>query len=330
MSAIHLCAAFSLGLNALAQSGVAVTQGGLAGAQGVRPVVRIDAPSQPPWARQFSELFRSTIVNHSYVGHRSLYDTAHKVYLGYDLLLEPQQQPDAFRISFYDTSLTALDLAGLPPDSWTRLAVTKLPPPGIVHVGDVISIELWQAPDTGQKIIDDLRIDAMLPYAISGTGAPPGVMQQASQRNQSLRQPPPPPAMPGAARAFTVGDAELHLYTARLSVNGAPYSANALGLVTGTLVWFYLPGRGRFIFSVAARPELGFTQAGELRGGRATFKLGNDSFVLDSSVEIASASTPLLLYLLHDPDWQPSAQSQRDTPQIGSVDPKEIEALQRK
>ena len=55
------------------------------------------------------------------------------------------------------------------------------PAPRVFHTGDIVSIKLWTAPDTGQTIIDDIHIDAMFHYAMTGTAAPPGLMAQTTQ-----------------------------------------------------------------------------------------------------------------------------------------------------
>jgi len=52
--------------------------------------------------------------------------------------------------------------------------------------------------------------------------------------------------------------------------------------VSGSLVWFYAPGHGRYIFSLTPRPDLGFVQAGEIRGGLATFTVDKDEVLLES------------------------------------------------
>jgi hypothetical protein len=72
-----------------------------------------------------------------------------------------------------------------------------------------------------------------------------------------------------------------------------------------------LPHRGRFILSLAPRSELGFSKAGEVRGGVITFTVGKDAFTLESPTMIVSGNAPYIVYVLHDADWEPSARSLR-------------------
>lgn len=302
MNAIRLLAALIVASSCFAQSGVTVDSGGSGGAQGVWPVLHIEPPSRGPWAQRFNERFRSSVIIHSYVGHRFLAENALHVYFGYDLLIEAQSEANAFKASFYDLSLSSLDVAGGSPAPWKKLPPPKLPPAQVVHSGDVIRVELWQAPDTGQKIIDDIHIDAMLPYSISGAAPPPGVMQQSTQaraaamRANAMRvavpSPPNIPTVSGTARPFSVADAEMHVAQPRLTVNGKQLEGTVPGTSAGSLVWFYLPGRGRYILSLVPRPNLGFTQAGEVRGGKITFNFERDSFTLECPTPIAPGDAP--------------------------------------
>jgi hypothetical protein len=85
------------------------------------------------------------------------------------------------------------------------------------------------------------------------------------------------PTVFGDARGFSADDAEIHFVPSGLSINGVSQDPPARQpYVTGALVWFYIPGRGRYILSLTPRAELGFAQAGEVRGGAIRFTLGGD------------------------------------------------------
>lgn len=99
---------------------------------------------------------------------------------------------------------------------------------------------------------------------------------------------------------------------------------------TGTLVWFYLPKRGRYILSLVPRPELGFAKVGEVRGGTIRFQMAGDEFALESYTPVAPGSAPYTLYVLHDGDWEPTARNQVDQSLTGSVSPGELAALLKK
>ena len=76
-------------------------------------------------------------------------------------------------------------------------------------------------------------------------------------------------------------------------------------------MWLYLPGRGRYILSLVPRPELDFKVAGEFRGGKAALTVGTDLISLECNNEIAPGHAPYRLYILLDPLWEPTAQSQK-------------------
>jgi hypothetical protein len=114
-----------------------------------------------------------------------------------------------------------------------------------------------------------------------------------------------------------------------VTVNGTPVGSSLRSGqgATGTLVWFYLPKRGRYILSLAPRPELGFGKAGEVRGGAIRFKMEGDEFVLETFTPVAPGNAPYVLYVLHDREWEPTSRNQLDQSLTGSVSPAELLAL---
>jgi len=333
MYAIRIAFAFSFGVTALAQSGVMVEGRVGAGNQGVSFNTHVEPPSPGPWAQLFSAGFNSYMINSFVVAHRYLYDDAHHILLGYDLLIESQPQSDAFRASFLELGIGSLELPAIGDGKpradavgqWQKLPLAKYPAPRMIHVGDVISVELWTASDTGQKIIDEIHFDAMLPYAITCC-APPAIIQQTMQaRAAALRAATaisarPAPTVPGPAREFSAEDAEMRLGQFRISVNGTPEPpATSRAVATGSLIWFSLPNRGRYVLSLTPHPALGFAKAGEVRGGVVTFTLDGVTIKLECPVAIAPGDAAYSVYVLHDPQWEPTAQAQRGESQYGSV-----------
>jgi hypothetical protein len=136
----------------------------------------------------------------------------------------------------------------------------------------------------------------------------------------------------GTAREFTGTDAEMQLTRPSVTLNGTPQNTTSRGLPSarGSLVWFYLPDHGRYILSLGAHTDLDFKKAGEVRGGAVTFTVGKDSIKLECATPIATGNAPYNLYVLHDPEWEPTAQAQKGQFAVGSVDPAELAALRRK
>ena len=266
------------------------------------------------------------------VGHRYFYDETAHTYFGYDVVIQPEQQADTYRVTYYDLSIGPLDFAAGPPDSldptqWNKLQLPTLPAPNVVLTSDTISVDVFVNPDTGQKLVDSMTIHRMPQLMRFPTAPMQTIFISGSGTAAPART---APTVSGPARDFSMDDAELSITQARVSVNGTSQSlAGSSRLASGTLVWFYLPKRGRYILSLVPRPDLGFLKAGELRGGVVTFTDGEDRIVLESPVRIGPGDAPYILYVLHDQAWQPTAQGQGNNLLLGSVSPRELAALKQ-
>jgi hypothetical protein len=71
------------------------------------------------------------------------------------------------------------------------------------------------------------------------------------------------------------------------------------------LLWFYLPGKGRFDLSF--KPNPGFTLAGEVSGTSLVLQDDRNLLRLDSADRIAVAGSAIYrVYLRRDASWKPS------------------------
>jgi hypothetical protein len=139
------------------------------------------------------------------------------------------------------------------------------------------------------------------------------------------------PTVSGEARDFSAADAEFQILQPRaVFLNGALEGAPILRNIRGPLVWIYLPKHGRYILSLAPRPGLDFIKAGEVRGGVISFTIGGDSIRLESNMSFAVGDAPYNLWILHDEEWEPISEAQKNRPGIGSVGAAELVALKRK
>jgi hypothetical protein len=313
-------------------------------AQAVRSHPRADPPSSG-LERRFNPLSSSQINRGVSFYARTYLDTANHIYFGYEARVE-QLQPGDYLVTFGKLGLTPLDLASryqpskINPAEWTSQPLPAIPGPQLAHDGDVIHIELFVDAATNAKLFDDVEIGMFAPRALPG-GA--GVIFQNPVMVLAPPPPPPPlamsgglvlpngravPTVEGTARDFTAADAEMQIRQPRVTLNGAAQStATRTPNATGSLIWFYLPGRGRYVLSLAPRPELDFRKAGEVRGGSIKFTLGEDTITLECSNEIASGHAPYVLYVLRDPVWEPTAQAQKGQFAMGSVDAGELVKL---
>ena len=75
--------------------------------------------------------------------------------------------------------------------------------------------------------------------------------------------------------------------------------------VAGTLVWFYVQGHGRFIFSLAPRDGYEFQKVGVVDGNRIEFIMGGDRYEWLSASPILSGGGAWNVWVLHDPKYSP-------------------------
>jgi hypothetical protein len=296
---------------------------------GVEPTLRADPPSFP-LLQKFTVLPPRSkgIPNVSTFYSRILLDNANHKYFGYEVLVEQQPSGD-YLVTFGKPGITPLDLAGggnirfsVNQDGttnldWTPVPLPEIPKPSVVPSG-TISIDLFTDPATGAKLIDDIRI------------LPP-MRSMRFQVPMAARMPvaaAPVPTVSGTARDFSPSDAELEIDLPRgVTLNGVRQSSIPLHNVHGPIVWLYVPEHGRYVFSLTAHPGLGFKKSGEVRGGVISLAVDGDAITLESPKPIAPGDAPYHLYVLHDPDWEPVAESQKSRPGLGSVSAAELTAL---
>jgi hypothetical protein len=90
---------------------------------------------------------------------------------------------------------------------------------------------------------------------------------------------------------------------------------------TGTsaaFVWVYLKGHGRFILSLFPNEKFGFQKNGIVQANTVTLHDGSTVLRLNCDGPVAPGQGPYNLYVVHEPSWRPSSQS--DSIQVGSAD----------
>jgi len=304
---------------------------GPAGIGSLQPNLRIDPPTGAPPQGLTCDYHGRGIVGKSYFT-RIVMDSVKHEYFGYEVLLE-EQQPGTYLATFGKPGVSPLEAAataGAGQSPWS-VRTLVLPEPKVVRDGDVISIELMTFATTGDKLIDDITIQPFSQRPTTRLLARPGLQglpgltgARAPLGNRAA------PTVEGTARDFSPADAEMRLSQLRATLNGTPQSITGrVSNVMGSLVWFYLPGRGRYILSLVPRPELDFQRAGEVRGGAITLTLGGDAITLESPSEIATGNAPYNLYVLRDPEWEPTTPAQKGQLAFGSVSAEELAILKR-
>lgn len=277
MTPIRIALAIAFCAAAFGQSGFRI-MGGSATSDKVRFYFEIRlAPPSPSLAPGIS----GGVTNGSSGTHRYMLDHTNRKYFGYDIQIEPVPRANAYQITLRPLGIGPESIVEGNPAAWTLLPLPVYPAPQTMHAGDTMALDLFTNAGTGQKIVEYIQIQDRLretAYADSG-----------------------------AARDFTVADAELRLMDPHVSINGKLIAATAdfSGGVTGAAVWFYLPDRGRYFLSLVPHPELGFQKAGEIRGSSLRLTIGADAIDLDCNGRVAPGYSPYNVYVLYDASWRP-------------------------
>jgi hypothetical protein len=235
--------------------------------------VRFLTRVEPPGENARERLPGGVVVYQGRVLH-TIDDSANKREFAYELLLEPSQDGNTVQIRVESVRL---------PNPWqfaaspgrTLIELPKYPVIPKVKVGDTVALDLLVNPATGQKIVDYLT-----------------VVRRGGE-----------PAEP--ARDFTVADADLRIDRPRVSVNGKLVyaSANSGDSVSGTEVYIYLAGHGRFMLSLAPHEKHPYQKNGVASGNTITFHDGTTEYRVECATRVVPGEGRYNLYVVHEPGW---------------------------
>lgn len=267
-------------------SGVA----GLGNGVSVRIVTKVE-PAEKASLLKLSNLYN---VGNG-VLHRSVVDTANRTYFGYDLYAEPLAGSMRCRVAISpltsgrggdfgepqpsgSTSATAGGRNPIQVDaSYRPVFLPVYPGPQVVANGDTIALDLLATPDGREKIVDYIDVSCKSPDGTSASTV---------------------------ARDASLDDLEIRVSDPSTYFDGALLSGPARGVhLSGSLVWFYFPGKGRFILSLVPRQNSGFVLAGTIHNNVISFKFGADGYEVRSTATIFGPGRPWNLYVLRDPSF---------------------------
>jgi hypothetical protein len=146
--------------------------------------------------------------------------------------------------------------------------------------GDAFTLDLLVNQGAGVKIVDVVKV---------------------TFDRSNLKEPPR-----NTPRDFTLDAVELAMKNYRLLINGnvvgTGKSANGFA---GTLLWFYVQDRGRFIVSLVPRAGYEFQKVGIIEDNRIEFTVGNNRYEWLSSSPILPGGGTWNLWVLPDPNYSP-------------------------
>ena len=241
--------------------------------------IRFVTKVEPPGENAPSHLGGAVMVEPGRA-HHIIEDPAHKRYFGYDILLEPGENGSTaqLRIEPLHPSRAGEISAG---PGWTLLALPKYPVIPGVRVGDTVALDLLVNAATGQKIVDYLTL--MRRGAV-----------ETSDRGHD----------------YSLGDVELSLMQPRVRVNGKlEATLDGQGGTSGSVVWLYLAGHGRFVLSLFPNQKLGFQKSGVASANTFLFREGSREYRVDCDSAVAPGSGIYNLYVVHEAAWRPQGRT---------------------
>jgi len=228
------------------------------------------------------------LADENRVIHRVLQDTGGRFVFGYDLWVAPNPVSKQFKIVVrpldpqFEIKLRARDTnGGEPPQSEAISTFPKSTEPQTLDDGDAFSLDLLVNQKTGVKIVDVVRVTFDRSHLWDNN----------------------PRTLP---RDFAVDAVELAVKDYRLLVNGNVVSVGkSTKSCAGTLLWFYVQDRGRFIVSLVPREGYEFQKVGIIEDNRIEFTVSGSRYEWLSSSPILQGGGIWNLWVLHDPNYTP-------------------------
>jgi len=238
--------------------------------------------------------------------HRMLVDEQGRFVFVYDLVIVEFDSPKRFGVS-----ARALDpsfeqaLRSDYPAAFHNAANSSLPTlvrateQRTVADGETVALDLLINEPLGMKVVDYVTV--------------------ASERSLlSPRRPSRPP------RDFGVSNVELAIRNYQLYVDEQPIVTSGLRNCAGSMVWFYLPGRGRFVFSLVPYDGYDFQKVGVIEDNKISFAWKGVSYQWVSREPIVGSGGIWNLWVLHDEDYvdifaPPESNTARKVTQTGGV-----------
>jgi hypothetical protein len=249
--------------------------------------VAFSTEAEPPAAHEAPSSFIESEGEPNLV-RRIFLDGRGELFFGYELLIETvggaAAVPRQFRVTVRPLGEEfRRQLAARPSFAHRRLHPGYNPAafdtrPQLVGDGDTFALDVLRNPRTGAKIVDVITVTSEDP------------------RRRAL------PASTNPPRDFNAEEVRLQVTGYRLSVNGELVHQSKGGCA-GPLVWFSLPGRGRFVVSLVPRPGYDFRQAGTVEHDRIVFEWEGDRFEWASSAPVVGTGGNWNVWVLHDPGY---------------------------
>jgi hypothetical protein len=251
--------------------------------------VAFTTDADPLNARALSSSFAEASFQSQTI-RRVFVDSGSDFFFGYDLLVEPIGEAKQFRISVRPLGAedekelrarSSFKTRRMHPD-YNAAGLSRASSPQVIDDGDAFALDVLVNPQTGGKIVDVVQVS----------------FDQSRLREAPVSESPP--------RDYTLADVELNISNYKLLVNGEMVAgAKRTGGCAGPLVWFHLPGKGRFIFSLMPHNGYDFRKVATIEHNKISFNWDGTQYEWFSSSPIIGSGGNWNLWVTRDADYIP-------------------------
>lgn len=289
---VLLCAfaavAAAQGVDARLQQQQLIVPLGSAGFVGFRLEAVPDAKQGQPSGVSEVEaaLLPQALLGEGNVIHRVILDREGNLVFAYDLHVEPHAPVRRFTVTAkpLDTEFERQLLRARRSPSSAAASIPTLARaagPRTLDDGDSVSLDLLVNPKTGVRVSDVFKV---------------------SFDRARLWQ--------AAPRDFTADSAQIAVRDHTLLVGGEFVAGGrAARGVQGALVWFHVPGHGRFILSLVPRDGYDFRKIALIEENRISFEFRGERYEWVSGGAVVAGGGTWHAWVLHDPDYTPEIAS---------------------
>lgn len=257
--------------------------------------VAVKTEKTPPDNNRQTDYIRTIETSSGYTINRLIIDEKNKIYFGYDLKVTPEDnKKNKFRISFAPLSVNPKDF--FKAELYIARTLPEYPAEVTVEASETVTFDVLENPQTHAKISDIIKI-IRKPNKFGG---------YFSEREK--------------AKDFTINDVNLHFDQPEISINGEKTKTGSGA--SGSVIWVYIKGKGRFIFSFAPQPGFDFQKTGVILDDKIMFEYNGDAYQFTNKSPVLASSGKWNLWVMFDGKYQPSADKlSPDSPfQFGAAD----------
>ena len=237
-----------------------------------------------------SLIYSQALAGENRIIHRVLTDADKRVIFGYDLWVNSDPITRKFSLAvlpadeaFRRTFLK--DSASRPADAFATFP--KSIAPQTLDDGDAVSLELLVNQQLGVKIVDVVKVTFDR-----------STLRETTPENQP--------------RDFSLEAVSMGIKGYQLLIDGKVVGrSKSIIVYSGSLLWFYVPDRGRFIISLVPREGYGFQKIGILEGNKIEFVANGEYYEWLSGAEILPTGGAWNLWVLHDSSYSPLFRSEK-------------------